>query len=73
MCQGLQIKMKIKLFIGILLLSCLLSGCDLIENQLTDISGWDLSACYDGFGTCWELFTDNSDKIYGGFNEELLK
>lgn len=59
--------MKIRLLTITILLSSL-CGCNLIENQLTDISGWDLSACYDGFNTCWELFTDNSDKIYGGFN-----
>lgn len=59
--------MKTKLLIGILFLS-LLSGCDLIENQLVDLQGWNLSACYDGFSTCWQLFTDNSDKLLGGFD-----
>ena len=62
--------MKTKLLTGILFVS-LLSGCNLIENSLTNISGWDLSACYDGFSTCYELFTDNSDKILGGFNGNL--
>ena len=53
-----------------LVLLCGLVGCGVvensIENSLTDIDGWDLSACVDGFGTCWELFNDNSDRILGG-------
>lgn len=45
-----------------------LFGCDLIESSLTDIGNWNLSACYDGFGTCWSLFWDNSHQIVGGSN-----
>ncbi len=48
----------------LMLLFSLLGGCTL--NPLTDISGWDLSACWDGFGTCYELFTDNQQRILGG-------
>jgi len=47
-----------------LLSSLLVGGCTL--NPLTDISGWDLSACWSGFGTCYELFTDNQQRILGG-------
>ena len=43
-----------------------IAGCGVVENSLTDISGWDLSACVDGFDTCWDLFWDNSDRILGG-------
>lgn len=39
-------------------------GC--LEASLTDISGWDLSACVDGFDTCYDLFFDNEEKILGG-------
>lgn len=42
-------------------------GCSLLENAVSDISGWDVSACVSGFSTCWELFTDNADKFEGGF------
>lgn len=43
---------------------CILDGT--AEWALTDISGWDLSACWSGFGTCYELFTDNQEMILGG-------
>ena len=51
------------------LLVSLLGGCVLdgpAEWALTDISGWNLSACWSGFGTCYELFTDNQERILGG-------
>lgn len=44
----------------------LISGCGILENSLTDIDGWDLSACVSGYDTCLELFLDNSDRILGG-------
>lgn len=43
-----------------------LTGCDLLESGLSNIDGWDLSACVDGFATCQELFFDNRDRIDGG-------
>lgn len=47
---------------------CLMcSGCDILENSVSDVYGWDLSACVGNFSTCWELFWDNSDKFEGGF------
>jgi hypothetical protein len=42
------------------------NGCGFL---LTDISGWDISACghgFDEFGVCYELFSDNQEKILGG-------
>lgn len=61
--------MKKSLFLIIIcFLSNICMGCKLVENSLTDISGWDLSACSDHLSVCTELFTDNSDKILGGFN-----
>lgn len=34
---------------------------------LTDIGGWDLSACVEeDFGTCFTLFSDNQEQILGG-------
>ncbi|KKM95015.1 hypothetical protein LCGC14_1192460 [marine sediment metagenome] len=49
------------MFIGISLI-----GCSAAEFLLSDISGWDFSACVDGFSTCRELLEDNQDKIFGG-------
>ncbi len=62
--------MKVVLFILTICILC--TGCKLIEDSLTNINNWDLSACYDGFSICWELFSDNSDKILGGFDGNLL-
>ena len=45
----------------------LTSGCPLLENATSNVGGWDVSACVDGFGTCWELFWDNSEKFEDGF------
>lgn len=44
--------------------SCSPTG--LAESATSDIRGWDLSACVNGFGTCWELFWDNREQIEGG-------
>ena len=44
------------------------SGCNLFENLLTDISGWDLSACASHLSVCLELFYDNKDQLLGGFD-----
>ena len=47
------------------------SGCGLVESSVTNIQGWDLSACIGGgFDVCWELFSDNSDQILGDFDGE---
>lgn len=54
-------------FIGLVLCS----GCDLLEDAVSDINDWDVSACVDGFGTCWELFWDNSDKFEDGFVDAM--
>ena len=48
----------------------LTSGClhkKLAENAVGNVAGWDVSACVSGFGTCWELFWDNSEKFEDGF------
>jgi len=45
---------------------CLISGCAIIEYPLTDIEGWDLSACVEYPEACYELFTDNQEKILDG-------
>jgi hypothetical protein len=39
------------------------------EWALTDIQGWNLSACgknWDSIGVCYQLFDDNQEKILGG-------
>ncbi len=48
-------------------------GCGLLEDAfgtaLSDIEGWDLSACVEssaGRETCSELFFDNEELILGG-------
>jgi len=53
---------------GLLVLTLLVSltaGCDFL---LTDIKGWDLTACgsSEGFWVCYELFNDNQEQILGG-------
>lgn len=56
-----------------LLTVCLItcSGCDLLEGAVSNIEGWDVSACVDGFSVCWELFWDNSDKFEDGFADAM--
>ncbi len=49
----------------------LCSGCHLLEGLVSNVGGWDVSACVSGFSTCWELFTDNSGKFAGGFASAL--
>ncbi len=46
-------------------------GCNLLENVVSDVKGWNVSACVDGFSTCFELFRDNSDKFESGFVDAL--
>ncbi len=48
-------------------------GCGFLENQagnaVSDIRGWDLSACVEsgcGRETCFDLFRDNEELILGG-------
>lgn len=52
---------KIKLIVLSLLLS--LSGCGVAEGLLSDVDGWDLSACASAPTVCIELAWDNIDKI----------
>jgi len=61
------IRKNVLSFLLISIFFCFLSGCTLFEYVLSDVSGWDLSACIDGFDTCFELFLDNSDKVGGDF------
>ena len=59
---------KRSLMVGCMFL-CLISGCGAVEVGVSDISGWDLSACaddFDAFDVCSELFFDNEEKILGG-------
>jgi len=51
----------------VLLLIVMCGGCNILEQSVSDVGGWDLSACVGDFGTCWELFWDNSDRFEGGF------
>lgn len=41
------------------------------ERQLSDVEGWDVSACVAGVETCWQLYTDNESKFDNGFVEGL--
>lgn len=47
------------------------NGCRLLEGVASDVGGWDISACVSDLDTCWELFTDNTDKFEGGFVEAM--
>lgn len=61
-----------KIWVLILTISMVsLSGCDILEFAVSDIGGWDVSACVDGFSTCFELFRDNAEKFDDGFPEAL--
>lgn len=55
----------------LILTACLFgcSGCNLLKGLVSDIDGWNFSACVSGPSVCWELFTDNADKFEGSFNE----
>lgn len=55
------------------LTACMLlcSGCDILENAVSNIRGWDVSACVSGISVCWELFWDNSEKFEDGFVSAL--
>lgn len=52
------------ILIAIALLAGLIcgTGCDL----LTNIDGWNLSACEEEWSVCTNLFFDNQTKILGG-------
>jgi len=54
-------------------LTCLAlcGGCRLLESSVSDVQGWDISACVSGMDTCWDLFWDNSDKFEGGFADAM--
>lgn len=50
---------------------CLAMGTYLLASPLgcllTDIGGWDLSACVEeDLTTCFVLFSDNQEQILGG-------
>lgn len=62
-------KMSFVFFLTACLFWC--NGCRLLESAVSDVGGWDISACVDGFGTCWELFTDNADKFEAGFVDAI--
>lgn len=55
-----------------LLIICLLNNsCRLLESAVSDINGWDISACVSGFDTCWEFYWDNVNKFSPGFEEAM--
>ncbi len=45
------------------LIICSIGGC--FTSQLTNILGWDLSACTNDPMVCAELFLDNQSQIIG--------
>jgi hypothetical protein len=55
-----------RIFVLMILVAPILSGCDLINTALSDIGGWDVSACWGNIGVCYDLFSDNEEKILGG-------
>jgi len=63
----MSVKYKLLCLIGIICELFFLSGCNLLENAVSNVGGWDISACIDGFGTCWELYSDNQDKFNDSF------
>jgi hypothetical protein len=49
----------------------LCSGCKLLENMVSDVQGWNMSACVNGIDVCWQLFWDNSEKFEDGFVDAM--
>jgi hypothetical protein len=49
----------------------ILPGCGVDDALLSDVEGWDLSACSGNLDVCLEFFEDNQDRITGG--EGLLE
>jgi hypothetical protein len=47
-------------------LTALIGGCDIMNYALSDVSGWNLSACTEEYSVCWNLFWDNRSHIQGG-------
>lgn len=47
------------------------SGCKLLEGAVSNVDGWNISACVDGFDVCWELYRDNKDKFADGFADAM--
>ncbi len=45
----------------------LCSGCNIAEYSVSNVRGWNLSACVSGFDTCRELYEDNESKFDNGF------
>ena len=37
-----------------------ISGC---ESLFSNVYGWDLTACYNHFSVCWELYNDNKERF----------
>lgn len=62
-------KILLTLFFIICSLGC--SGCRLLESAVSNVGGWDISACIGGLDICWELFLDNSDKFEDGFVDAI--
>ncbi len=62
-----------KILCTIVLAVCLFgcSGCKLLEKAVSDVGGWDVSACVGDMDVCWELFRDNSDKFEDGFTDAM--
>jgi len=61
--------MRHMLIVSLLAIALCTSGCGAVEFGLSDVSGWDLSACgedFDSFSVCSDLFFDNEELILGG-------
>lgn len=61
-------KISMMLFLTYLMMC---GGCRLLKNAASDIDGWNISACVDGFDVCWELYRDNKDKFADGFTDAM--
>jgi len=57
--------MSKKIIIFLMLFAVLCTGCEMLEDLLSDVNGWDLSVCANYPGACWEYYWDNFDKING--------
>lgn len=64
--------LKYGLIGGLLLagfLGCVDAALNAVQPALTDIEGWNVTACahdMSSFKTCYDFFMDNRDRILGG-------
>lgn len=55
--------------LGLTLILVLSSGCTIVDALLSNVNGYDLTGCSNGWSVCWELYWDNVDRLPSGPGE----